>query len=166
MRDQGERSAEPAILEAETCVQISTEGARLWFLELDRHPERYQFETHAGFTFTRGQFGEVGARFQTREQFCGLPLRLEFELTEVSEARFRFRLVRPPLPVWGAFTIEEAGAAAAALRLAIGSTDSLGRRFLHLPLVRGAILRQIRREVEHIQASMEATRLDSTHEQG
>ena len=68
--------------------------------------------------------------------------------------------------LWGAFTIEEAGAKTAALRLAIGSTDSLGRRFLHLPPVRGAVLRQICREVEHIQASMEATRLDSTHEQG
>ena len=147
---------ESEVIAAQVPVQVSIAHARRWFLELEAHPERYQFETHAGFAFTRGNFGQAGARFQTRERFCGLRLTLGFELTEVGDAQFRFRLIRPPLPVWGAFAIEEAGAGATDLRLAIGGTTCLGADFLRLPLVRGAIRRQIRSEVEHIKISMES----------
>jgi hypothetical protein len=148
---------ESQVIATQVPVQVSTAHARRWFLELEAHPERYQFETHAGFAFTRGNFGQAGARFQTRERFCGLRLTLGFELTEVNDARFRFRLIRPPLPVWGAFAIEEAGAGATDLRLAIGGTTRLGAGLLRLPLVRGAIRQQIRGEVEHIKISMETT---------
>jgi len=149
---------EVAMVTAETLVQVAAAAARRWFVELETHPERYQFETHAGFKFTRGNFGEIGARFQTREQFCGLPLRLSFELTEVEDARFRFRLTRPPLPVWGAFTIKEAGKETTALCLAIGGTTRLGRWFLRFPPVRSVVRRQIRSEVEHVKASMSLRR--------
>lgn len=145
---------EVAMVAAETLVPVDAAAARRWFVELETHPERYQFETHAGFTFTRGNFGEIGARFQTREQFWGLPLTLSFELTRVEDACFRFRLARPPLPVWGAFTIEEAGDETTALCLAVGGTTRLGTWFLRLPLVRSAVRRQIRSEVEHIKASI------------
>jgi hypothetical protein len=145
---------EVAMVTAETLVQVDAAAVRRWFLELETHPERYRFETHAGFIFTRGSFGEIGARFQTREQFCGLPLTLSFELTGVEDIRFRFRLTRPPLPVWGAFTIEAAGDETTALCLAIGGTTRLGTWFLRFPPVRSAVRRQIRSEVEHIKASM------------
>ena len=146
---------ESAAIKAEETVHVSIAQARQWFMELEKHPERYQFETHAGFAFTQGNFGEIGARFQTWEQFYGLKLTLCFELTEVGDTRFRFRLIRPALPVWGAFAIEEVPGNDTSLSLAIGGTTRLGARLLRLPLVRGAIRQQIRGEVEHIKASMQ-----------
>jgi hypothetical protein len=143
------------VIKAEATVNVSIAQARQWFMELGTHPERYQFETHAGFAFTQGGFGEIGARFQTQEQFYGLKLTLRFELTEVGDRHFRFRLIRPALPVWGTFVIEEAPGDNTNLSLAIGGTSRLGAWFLRFPLVRGAVQRQIRREVEHIKASME-----------
>jgi len=146
---------ESAAIKAEETVHVSIAQARQWFMELEKHRERYQFETHAGFAFSQGNFGEVGARFQTWEQFYGLKLTLRFELTEVGDTRFRFRLIRPALPVWGAFAIEEAPGGTTNLSLEIGGTTRLGVWFLRFPLVRGAVQRQIRGEVEHIKTSME-----------
>jgi hypothetical protein len=146
---------ESAAIKAEETVHVSIAQARQWFMELEKHPERYRFETHAGFAFTQGNFGEIGARFQTRERFYGLKLALRFELTEVGDTRFRFRLIRPALPVWGAFAIEEVPGNGTSLSLAIGGTTRLGAWLLRLPLVRGAIRRQILGEVEHIKASMQ-----------
>jgi hypothetical protein len=146
---------ESAVIKAETTVNVSIAQARQWFMELETHPERYPFETHAGFAFTQGNFGKVGARFQTWERFYGLTLLLCFELTEVGDTRFRFRLMRPAFPVWGAFAIEEAAGDTTNLSLAIGGASHLGAWLLQLPLVSGAVRRQIRGEVEHIKASME-----------
>ena len=146
-----------AALEAQTRVEVSQEAARRWFLDLKEHPERYQFETHAGFTFTQGDFGEVGARFETQERFYGLRLTLRFELTEVGETEVRFRVLRPPAPVWGAFILEAEGPQQTLLTLRIGSDSQLGATFLNLPLVRGAVQRQIQAEVDNIRDSMERT---------
>ena len=146
-----------ATVEAHTHVEVSQEAARQWFLELKEHPERYQFDTHAGFTFTQGDFGEVGARFETQERFYGLRLTLRFELTEVGESEVRFRVLRPPVPVWGAFVLEAEGPQGTLLTLRIGSDSQAGATFLNLPLVRGAIQRQIQAEVENIRDSMERT---------
>jgi len=148
---------EPAVIKAEATVHVRIAQARRWFMELETHPERYQFETHAGFAFTQGHFGEVGARFHTWEQFCGLELKLCFELTDVGDTHFRFRLIRPALAVWGAFVIGEAPGDNTNLSLEIGGTTCLGVWLLQLPLVGGTVQRQIRGEVEHIKASMEAT---------
>jgi hypothetical protein len=146
------------MITAEVPVRVAVGAARRWFMELETHPERYRFETHAGFTFTQGNFGEIGARFQTRERFWGLPLTLSFELTQVEAQRFHFRLIRPRLPVWGAFTIEETGDGTTVLRLDVDGTTRLGAWMLRLRPVRGAVRRQIHGEVEHIKASMEASR--------
>lgn len=146
-----------AILQASTSINASAAQARQWFLSLKAHPERYQFETHAGFAFTKGNFGEIGARFQTWEQFRGLKINLHFELTETSESHFRFRLLRPPLPVWCAFRlIEETADDTTNLHLEAGGTTSLGQWFLQLPLVKKTIQKQIQSEVDHIKDSMEA----------
>jgi hypothetical protein len=147
---------ESAVIKTEATLNVSIAQARQWFMELETHPERYQFETHAGFAFTQGGFGEIGARFQTQEQFYGLKLTLRFELTDVGDRHFRFRLIRPALPVWGTFVIEEAPGDNTDLSLEIRGTTRLGAWFLRLPLVRGAVRRQIRGEVEHVKASMEA----------
>jgi len=153
---------ESAVTRTEEAVNVSIAQARQWFVELETHPERYQFETHAGFAFVQGNFGEIGARFQTREQFYGLKLTLRFELTEVGDRHFRFRLLRPALPVWGAFVIEEAPGDNTNLSLEIGGITRLGAWFLRFPLVRDAVQGQIRGEVEHIKALMEATYPSST----
>jgi hypothetical protein len=145
-----------ATIQANTSVDVSTTQARQWFLELETHPERYQFETHAGFTFTQGNFGEIGARFQTWEQFHGLQINLHFELTETSDNYFRFRVLRPPLPIWCAFRISEGTADKTNLSLEVGGTATLGTWLLRLPLAKGVILRQIQAEVDHIKTSMES----------
>lgn len=146
---------ESAVLKTEAVVPVTVGQARQWFLELEAHPERYQFETHAGFTFTKGNFGQVGAHFETRERFYGLNLALRFELTEVDDKGVRFRLIRPAFPVWGAFVLEEGPSDTTHLSLVVGGTSRLGERCLRPPAVRDAIQRQIRGEIEHIKASME-----------
>ena len=148
---------ESGIITAQKTVRVSIAQARQWFLELEAHPERYRFETHAGFAFDEGSgrgFGEVGARFETRERFYGLPLVLRFELTAVNDDHFRFRLIRPALPVWGAFVLDEADSDTTDLYLTIGGTSWLGALLLRLPLIQSAVRRQIRGEVEHIAESM------------
>jgi hypothetical protein len=80
-----------AILDARIVVDVSVERALEWFLSLREHPERYQFDTHQGFEFVEGSFGEVGARFRARERFFLLKLPLPFELIQVGESEFWFR---------------------------------------------------------------------------
>ena len=145
---------EGAIIQAAAQVHVSAAQARQWFLDLETHPERYRFETHTGFAFTQGGFGQVGARFQTWEQFHGLRINLHFEITETSDAHFRFHLLRPPLPIWCAFAIEKIADDVTNLRLEVGGTTSTGVQLLRLPLVIGAIQKQIQSEVDHIKASM------------
>jgi hypothetical protein len=145
-----------AILSAQTVVDVSVRQARDWFLSLEERPERYQFDTHEGFEFVEGGFGEVGARFKTRERFFFLKLELLFELTEMGESEFRFRLIRPgSLGVWGRFGIDADGEGSAVLSLSIGSESGLGQLMLRSSPVATAVGRQINAEVKHIKASME-----------
>ena len=143
------------VLEARSEVSASAAQARQWFLDLQEYPERYVMNTHAGFSFTRGGFGQSGSRFVTWERFYGYKLALHFELLEVEQQRFFFLLRWPPLPIWGAFVIEERDQNRASLALQIGGTALAGEWFLKCPLVRGAIGQQIRREVGHVKGSME-----------
>jgi hypothetical protein len=149
MRDQ-------PVLQAETHINVSPNQARAWFLSLADHPERYQFDSHAGFTFTQGEFGTPGARFQTTERFYGLTATLKFELTGVEEDRFSFSLVAPLRAIWGYFELTPAGPDHTRLTLAVGSDRSLKRAFLKLPLIRGSVQQQIDGEVAHIKQSMES----------
>jgi hypothetical protein len=143
-------------LQAETTIYVGVAQVRRWFYELEAHPERYRFATHEGFYVTEGRFGVVGARFQTQERFHGLQLSLEFELTAVEENRFCFRVVRPALPVWGAFEVEAIADDKTLLCLGIGGTTWLGRSLLRCPGVNEGIRRQICAEANHIKASVEA----------
>jgi len=143
------------VLIAETLVNVPVDFARAWFLALADHPERYAFESHAGFVFTQGTFGEPGARFQTAEQFAGfVKLVLKFELAEVEDHRFVFSLLSPTRDVWGYFELEPASQNTTHLRLALGSDRSFQRRLLWLSPVRGAVQHQIEGEVAHISKSM------------
>ncbi len=76
---------------AESTVHASESEVREWFLDLSTHPENYSFASHLGFTFTKGNFGEVGSRFYTRERFYGFLVKLTFRLTEVSANKFYIR---------------------------------------------------------------------------
>ncbi|MBN1953498.1 MAG: hypothetical protein JW900_00485 [Anaerolineae bacterium] len=145
----------PAAVAASAQVAVPVAQARRWFLELQSHPERYRFDTHAGFEFVRGSFGEVGARFQTREKFWGIGLSLQFELVQIEATRFRFRLLRPPLPVECAFLLQERDGGTTELRLKVVGTRWTSRLVLRLPGIYHAVQRQIQREVDHIGASME-----------
>jgi hypothetical protein len=144
-----------SVIQAEAVVSVGLARARQWFLDLREHPERYHFETHAGFEFTEGDFGQVGAHFVTRERFYGVRLGLHFELTEVGERHFEFRVIRPSLPIWGAFSLQELDVRETLLCLEVGAIGRAGRWLLDLPGVQGAIGKQIRSEVMHVKASME-----------
>jgi hypothetical protein len=147
-----------AILGAQAEVDVPLEAARDWFLSLEEHPERYTFETHGGFEFEEGGFGEVGARFRTRERFLFLPLELLFELAEVRETAFCFWLSRPAcIGVWGRFELEEHDEEQSVLSLWIGSETRLGQLLLRFYPVAAAIHRQIHAEVRHVKRSMEHT---------
>jgi hypothetical protein len=143
------------VLRASVGIDASLERVREWFLSLDEHPERYEFGTHSGFVFTKGSFGDEGAQFETREQFAGVRIRLRFQLMDVDQRHFTFRLLEPPLAVWGAFEMEPALDSGSRLSLLIDSESRWARGFLRLPLIHGAVLRQIQREVSHIKESLE-----------
>ncbi len=143
------------VLSAATEIPVGKDRVRAWFLSLADHPERYTFESHAGFTFTQGAFGEPGARFQTTERFQGISVTLKFELLEVQEDRFVFHLRKPMRSIWGFFELTEgAQEKTTRLQLAVGSDRPLQRRFLQLPGVRGAVETQITREVANIKRSI------------
>ena len=145
------------ILGVRTEVSAPVDAVRGWFLSLKDHPERYAFETHGGFTFEEGGFGEPGARFTTREQFLFVPIELRFELTDVQESTFSFRLLRPAvLEIWGRFEIERAGAERSLLALRIGSETRAGQLFLRFYPVAAVVHRQICGEVRHIKQSIQA----------
>ena len=145
------------ILGVRTDVAAPVEAVRDWFLSLQDHPERYAFETHGGFAFEKGGFGERGAEFTTRERFLLVTLELRFELTEVGERAFSFRLLRPAaLEIWGRFEIEEAGPGRSFLALRIGSESRAGQLLLRCYPVAASIHRQICGEVRHIKRSVEA----------
>ena len=147
--------ARSAVIQASADIEATPEQVRGWFLSLKEHPERYQAETHSGFVFTNGSFGEIGAHFETRERLAGIDVRLRFELTAVEETRFAFRLLNPPLAVWGAFEIEPADQGHCLLSLLISGESSCAEWILHLPPVRHAVRKQIQREVTHIKSSVE-----------
>ena len=105
----------PFVLEAESEVGVSVAQAQQWFMELEAHPERYRFETYAGFEFTQGGFGQAGSRFVTWERFYGIKLGLHFVLGEVEDQRFFLgELVLPGIDIgWvnahGPLNLELAG---------------------------------------------------------
>jgi hypothetical protein len=145
-----------AILSVQADADVPVEAARDWFLSLEEHPERYAFETHDGFEFVEGGFGEIGARFRTRERFLFLKLELLFELGKVEENAFWFWLVRPSSPgVWGKFEIGEDGEGHSTLTLSIGSETRVGQILLRFSPAATLIHGQISDEVEHIRRSME-----------
>ena len=130
----------PAIIGTESLVNVSASQARGWFLSLKDYPERYRFGTHEGFVFVRGDFGEVGSRFKTREKFPLLKLELLFELIEVDETSFCFRLIRPAgLGIWGAFAVEELSPESVLLRIS--------NRFLPADSVSSWICERFRRKM-------------------
>ena len=144
-------------ISAQAVVSVSADQARSWFLSLEDHPERFRFGTHDGFEIVHGNFGDLGSRFKTREKFYFLKRELLFELVEVDEISFRFRLIRPSWPqVWGSFLMRELEPASVSLQLEIGPTTQVGAFWLKFYPVAAAIRQQITSEVVHIKASMES----------
>lgn len=155
---------ERPLVTAQAVVNATLDQTVEWFMALKDHPERYRFASHDGFTFTHGDFGVGGARFETRERFYGLRLTLRFELTAIESTQFRFRLRH--LPVWGAFVLEQVATGAHQsifLRLHVGGTTATGKAMVRCPIIHSAIKRQIQGEVDNIKASMEGLYGPPTH---
>ncbi len=147
------------VLGAQTNINATPEEAKQWFLELSDHPDRYEFESHQGFTFTHGAFGEVGARFETQETFMGVTQTLKFRLTEVGDRQFTFHLAQPLNGIWGRFVLSENllrdNSPITELRLEIGGDTRFKRLLLRTPVISQAIHAQIQSEVDHIKRSIE-----------
>jgi len=146
------------VLVARAEINAPLQDTRRWFLELSEHPERYEFESHEGFTFTEGAFGEPGAKFKTQEHFMGVTQTLRFRLTEIEEHQFTFELRHPINEIWGRFVLNEITTDTTELRLEIGGNTQSKRILLKMPVISQAIRSQISREVEHIKLSIERTR--------
>ena len=145
------------MISAEDVINVSTEQARDWFFSLEEHPERYRFDTHNGFEFLEGGFGQVGARFKTHERFSVLKTELLFEITEVGESWFRLNLINPTwVDGWAMFSMQGLSSDSVSLKIEIGSDTQRGRSWLKFPLVKKAIRRQIAGEVAHIKEAMES----------
>ncbi len=143
-------------------INVSRAQAHGWFLSLADHPERYRFETHGGFAFTRGGIGEIGARFETVETFYGVRLRLRFEVTRVTQDRFCFSLRAPLSAIFGSFSLTPEGTSQTELQLAVGSPNRAKRLILSCPIIHGAIQHQISRETAHIKEAMETLYQEET----
>lgn len=143
-------------------LNVTLAQTRAWFMALADHPERYHFASHAGFIFTRGRFGEVGALFQTDEVLGGIRMTLKFELTRVRAQQFSFALRHPVRSIHGRFTLAPLSEGRTQLELAVGSPHRGTNFFLRLPVVRGIIQHQIKEEVRHIKESMEALYQEET----
>ena len=145
-----------AALSACARLAASPDLARQWFLDLEHRPERYRLETHEGFRLVSGRFGRAGTRIETRERFYGVRLRLRFELASVSDRHVTLRLLGPVPGVWAAFQLDPLSPGTTALFLRVWADSRVGRWVLRLAPVRGAVQRQIEREVAHIARSIEA----------
>jgi hypothetical protein len=144
-----------ALMTAQTVVAIDSEGARQWFLQLKDHPENYAFASHAGFIFTEGDFGEVGARFFTIERFHGFPLKLSFRLSAINATSFTFDLLKPLSNIKGEFSITQHENNTCTLTLTVSTGSNYTHRLLSIRPLYSAVQQQISREVNHIKTSME-----------
>ena len=147
-------ASEP-VLTTKAEIHADLPRVRQWFLQLSEHPKRYAFESHGGFTFTDGAFGEPGARFETKERFLCIRQTLKFLLTEVGDTFFRFELRKPIDGIWGRFVLDACSPAVTELRLEVGANSRVKRVFLTLPVISYAVRSQIQDEVSHIKSSVE-----------
>ena len=143
------------LLQAETVIETDMKHLVQWFMDLKDHPENYAFASHQGFFFTSGDFGEVGARFYTLERFHGLPLKLSFQLSGISDTSFTFDLLKPLSHIQGAFAMHAQSPQETRLTLSVSTNSDFVRQLFKLPLLRSAIQNQIDAEVRHIKSRVE-----------
>lgn len=146
-----------------TVIKVSQKQVVVWFDSIGQKPNRYQFATHGGVVIISGRLDRPGAIFETREQFFGLPVRLQFQITQVEPDKFTFQLIKPLGRgcILGQFLLTRLGAQETRLTLRIfgGKPESfltgvLQILFFASPL-RWAIRKQIRAEVEFIRQAVE-----------
>lgn len=146
-----------ASMQAQTVINAPIERVRGWFLTLSDHPERYRFESHEGFVFTRGAFGEIGSEFYTREKFFGIMIKLRFRISDVKKDVFTLSCLPPLKGSWCRFALAAESPEHTCLTLDVNTERRLHAILLNLPGLRNAIQRQINAEVQHIKASIENT---------
>ena len=143
------------LLTAETDVHVNIDNVRQWFMGLKEHPEQYTFASHEGFFFTEGDFGEVGARFYTKERFSGLLAKLTFSLTEVTANSFTFELIKPLRNIKGQYALAQREQNITTVTLSVyARTKNIIRLFDIKPFSQ-AVKNQINREVQHIKTKIE-----------
>ena len=149
------------LLTAKTDVNVNIEDVRHWFLGLKEHPEHYTFASHEGFYFTEGDFGEVGARFYTKERFSGILAKLSFSLTKVTDNSFTFELTKPIRNVQGEYTLTERERDITTVSLSVFARTRQILRLFKIKPFSQAVENQINREVQHIKTKIEYIQITS-----
>jgi hypothetical protein len=143
------------VMTAKADIHVDINRARSWFLNLKDHPERYAFDSHEGFTFIDGDFGEVGAQFYTIEHFRGIRTKLTFTITEVTPSSFIFEVTKPLRKIKGEFKLLELADDMTEITLSVFAPNNIIKRLFDVKPFYQAVYSQISGEVQHIKTSME-----------
>ena len=123
--------------------------------------KKYEFDTHNGFTFTKGSLDKPGSLFYTVEKFIGVFMKFEFMVAEYRKNRVTFRLLRP-FGIYNIFASFEAINSGKKTRISLRISTKTENMFskimmiLFYPVYAPLVMRQIKREVWFIKREINA----------
>ena len=152
-------------IKAQRLINASNYEVKQWLKNLEKNPKKYNFDTHQGFQLKSGTLSEPTSVFKTQEIFAGLKFSFNFQVTEVSQNKFEFKLIKPSwlasLGIKGKFKTVPVSDQQTILQLIIFNqandyfTRVVAMLFLYLSPVRFLIAKQINKEVKFVKSSIE-----------
>lgn len=152
-------------IKAQRLINASSQEVKQWLKTLENDPKKYKFDTHQGFQLESGTLSKTGATFTTQEIFAGLKFSFNFQVTEVSQNKFEFKLIKPSwlasLGIKGKFKTVPVSDQQTILQLIIFNkandffTRVVAMLFLYLSPVRFLVANQINKEVRFVKNSIE-----------
>ncbi|MBS1266413.1 MAG: hypothetical protein MAG795_00380 [Candidatus Woesearchaeota archaeon] len=89
------------IIKAQTKIDKTRAEIHRFIKKLSQGEIEYEFDSHKGFTFTKGDIYTKGSEFYTKEKFLGFFIKLRFTVTGFTKTQFKFILKN--FPVTGKF---------------------------------------------------------------
>lgn len=151
-------------IQATRLINVSKQDLIDWFSSIEHQPDQFAFDSHLGVEVVQGSLTEKGSIFKTRENFLGVTLDLDFEVTKVDPRRgLEFKVLNPFLHwlgVRGAFVIKALDEEVTRLELIIFNRPSaFFKRIIsglfYLSPARLLIAHQISKEVRFIARQVE-----------
>jgi hypothetical protein len=85
-------------IQAVNLIEAPKEALLTWFDHIAENPKDYSFDSHLGVQVTQGALTKVGSKFETKEKFMGMPIRLKFGVTQADrESGLEFKVLNPKL---------------------------------------------------------------------